>query len=106
MYQLADPLGACSVNIFRPGWSHAWHFDEARFTTTLCLQQPEHGGEFEYSPPLRDDAGDLAASDVAGIINAHSECGDFRQFRSGPKHICNLRAFRSSHVTLHARRVG
>ena len=28
LYRLADPLGACSVNIFRPGWHHAWHFDE------------------------------------------------------------------------------
>ena len=28
MHQLADPLGACSVNVFKPGWSHAWHFDE------------------------------------------------------------------------------
>ena len=77
MFRLADPLGACSVNIFRPGWCHAWHFDEAKYTTTLCLQQPERGGEFEYSPPLRDDVADLAACAVAGIVNAHSECGNF-----------------------------
>ena len=46
LYRLADPLGACSVNIFRPGWFHAWHFDETEYTTTLALQQSESGGDF------------------------------------------------------------
>ena len=70
--RLGDPLGAASINIFRPGWNHAWHFDEAEYTTTLCLQQAEEGGEFEFSAPLRDSDGDLAADAVAGIVNAHS----------------------------------
>ena len=49
LYRLADPLGCCSVNIFRPGWYHAWHFDESEYTTTLSLQQSEAGGEFEFT---------------------------------------------------------
>merc|ERR1711969_522061 len=32
-HRLGDPLGAASINIFRPGWNHAWHFDEAEYTT-------------------------------------------------------------------------
>ena len=73
LYRLVDPLGACTVNVFRPGWSHAWHFDEAEATTTLCLQQAEAGGVFEFTPPLRETAGDLAAAAVAAVVNAHSD---------------------------------
>jgi hypothetical protein len=71
-YKLADPLGACSINIFRPGWFHAWHFDESEFTTTLCLQQSEEGGEFEFTPALRESQEDLVAAQVASVVNEHS----------------------------------
>lgn len=57
-YRFADPLGACSVNVFREGMSHAWHYDEAVYTTTLMLQKPESGGEFEYVPFLRPAEGE------------------------------------------------
>ena len=51
LHRLADPLGACSINVFRPGRFHDWHFDESEFTTTLCLQPAKegHGGHFLYS---------------------------------------------------------
>ena len=39
LYRLADPLGACSINVFRDGWDHALHYDEAEYTVTLSLQQ-------------------------------------------------------------------
>ena len=74
LHRLADPLGACTVNIFKPGWYHAWHFDESEFTTTLCLQQSENGGEFEYTSPLRNDQSiDKCSSAVSAILNTHSE---------------------------------
>jgi hypothetical protein len=81
MYRLGDPLGACTVNVFRPGGFHAWHFDEAEFTTTLCLQQSEQGGEFEFTQPLRQDQNIVECSaSVAAVINAHScynaACGE------------------------------
>lgn len=74
LHRLADPLGACSVNIFRPGWHHAWHFDEAEYTTTLCLQTSDVGGEFEYSKAIRSNRSELADTyaSVSRIINAHS----------------------------------
>jgi len=53
LYRLADPLGALSINVFRPGGHHAWHFDEAEYTTTIMLQEAEEGGHFEYMPHLR-----------------------------------------------------
>jgi hypothetical protein len=72
LFRLADPLGACSVNIFRPGWHHAWHFDESEFTTTLCLQKSERGGEFEFTPRLRASQDDLCADAVACVLQARS----------------------------------
>ena len=53
-YRSADPLGALSINVFEPGGSHAWHFDESQFSITLMLQPGEEGGYFEYVPNLRD----------------------------------------------------
>mmetsp|Transcript_58941 Transcript_58941/g.127488 ORF Transcript_58941/g.127488 Transcript_58941/m.127488 type:complete len:310 (+) Transcript_58941:149-1078(+) len=73
MHRLADPLGACSVNVFRPGWSHAWHFDESEYTTTLCLQQAEVGGSFVFTPPLRSAQAELKGNEVAAVLRAHSE---------------------------------
>ena len=72
LYRLADPLGACSVNIFRPGWHHAWHFDESEYTTTLCLQQSSEGGQFEFTPPLRKSQADLVAGVVAKVLTERS----------------------------------
>ena len=53
LYRFADPLGACSVNVFVDGGEHGWHFDESEFTITLMLQPPESGGDFEYVPRIR-----------------------------------------------------
>ena len=33
-----DFQGAASINIFRPGTGHNWHFDESAFSVTLMLQ--------------------------------------------------------------------
>ncbi|MDH3742779.1 MAG: hypothetical protein OER56_14400 [Hyphomicrobiales bacterium] len=56
LYRFADIMGACSINVFRDGGEHGWHFDESEFTITLMLQPPEHGGTFEYVPKVRGKA--------------------------------------------------
>ena len=52
-FRFADPLGACSINVFVDGGQHGWHFDESEFTVTLMLQQPDECGDFEYAPQIR-----------------------------------------------------
>jgi len=52
-YRFADPLGACSINVFVDGGEHGWHFDESEYTVTLMLQSPTSGGAFEYVPQIR-----------------------------------------------------
>mmetsp|Transcript_21844 Transcript_21844/g.45507 ORF Transcript_21844/g.45507 Transcript_21844/m.45507 type:complete len:279 (+) Transcript_21844:32-868(+) len=65
----ADPLGRCSVNVFKEGWKHSYHFDESEFSTTLMLQKPEAGGVFEYTPRLRKSQDEYAFDVVEDVIN-------------------------------------
>ena len=53
LHRFADMMGACSINVFRDGGEHGWHFDESEFTVTLMLQPPEQGGAFEFVPKIR-----------------------------------------------------
>ncbi len=50
-----DPLGCCSVNVFRPGYYHGFHYDESEFSVTLMLQDAEDPGSglFQYTDPIR-----------------------------------------------------
>ena len=75
IHRLADPLGAASINVFRSGWSHAWHYDESEFTVTLSLVEATQGGAFEFTEPLRRSVDDLAYDTTAAVINEHSEYG-------------------------------
>ena len=74
LHRFADPLGACSVNVFGDGGEHGWHFDESEFTVTLMLQPPESGGAFEYVPRIRgreDEqaiVGAVLDGDRAGVV--------------------------------------
>ncbi len=67
-YRLADPLGACSINVFVDGGAHGWHFDESAFSVTLMLQRPETGGDFEYVAGIRgsDDEKQLLTNILDG----------------------------------------
>lgn len=53
LYRNEDPLGACTVVVYRDGDELGWHFDNAEFAVTLMLQKAEEGGEFEYVPMIR-----------------------------------------------------
>mmetsp|Transcript_8348 Transcript_8348/g.23976 ORF Transcript_8348/g.23976 Transcript_8348/m.23976 type:complete len:223 (+) Transcript_8348:121-789(+) len=68
VFHSADPLGRCSINVFRSGWNHAWHFDESEFTTTLMLQTAEQGGAFQFTPWIRRDRESLAEEPLEKIL--------------------------------------
>ena len=70
-HRFADPLGACSINVFVDGGEHGWHFDESEFTVTLMLQAPEIGGAFEYVPLIRGLAEEKEI--VASVLNGERE---------------------------------
>jgi hypothetical protein len=55
LFLMADPLARVNVMGYRAGEALNWHFDRSEFTTTLLIQSPEGGGEFEYRSDLRRD---------------------------------------------------
>lgn len=55
LYPMADPLARVNVMTYRAGEALNWHFDRSEFTTTLLLQAPAAGGEFQYRSGLRSD---------------------------------------------------
>jgi hypothetical protein len=55
LHTMDDPLARVNVMSYGAGEALNWHFDRSEFTTTLLLQAPEAGGEFEYRTDLRSD---------------------------------------------------
>jgi len=55
LYGMDDPLARLNVMGYGRGEALNWHFDRSEFTTTLLLQSPHRGGEFQYRTGLRSD---------------------------------------------------
>ena len=55
LYPMQDPLARLNAMAYGDGEALNWHFDRSEFTTTLLLQSPDSGGEFEYLSALRSD---------------------------------------------------
>jgi hypothetical protein len=68
LYQMQDPLARVNVMAYPKDAALNWHFDRAEFTTTLLLQAPLGGGEFEYRTDLRS-ADDPNYEGVARLLN-------------------------------------
>jgi hypothetical protein len=56
LHVMEDPLARANVMAYRDGEALNWHFDRSEFTTTLLLQAPNQGGDFEYRTDLRSDS--------------------------------------------------
>lgn len=72
LHVMADPLARVNVMSYRQGETLNWHFDRSEFTTTLLLQAPEAGGEFEYRSDLRSDDNPNYAG-VAQLLEGRDE---------------------------------
>jgi hypothetical protein len=55
LYGMDDPLARLNVMGYDQGEALNWHFDRSEFTTTILLQAPLEGGQFEYDKDLRSD---------------------------------------------------
>jgi len=56
LFPMRDPLARVNVMSYRDGEALNWHFDRSEYTTTLLLQEPSGGGEFQYRSDLRSDS--------------------------------------------------
>jgi hypothetical protein len=88
LYRNEDPLGACTVVVYREGDELGWHFDNAEFAVTLMLQKAETGGEFEYVPMIRSPEDEsyprvqeLLLGSRDEVINFPSDPGTLALFR-------------------------
>ncbi len=88
LYPMADPLACANVMGYYAGEGLNWHFDRSEFTTTLLLQAPERGGEFQYRRALRSEA-DPNYDGVARLLRGEDDrvstldlgAGDLNVFR-------------------------
>jgi hypothetical protein len=67
LHLMDDPLARINVIGYREGESLNWHFDRSVFTTTLLIQSPEAGGEFQYRSDLRSESAPNYDG-VAGVL--------------------------------------
>jgi hypothetical protein len=65
-----------------------WHFDRSEFTTTLLLQAPRQGGDFQYRRELRSDrdanyegVARLLRGDDAEVASLTLGAGDLNVFK-------------------------
>lgn len=68
LYEMPDPLARVNTMAYRAGEALNWHFDRSEFTTTLLLQSPDAGGEFQYRTDLRT-ANDPNYDGVAKLLH-------------------------------------
>lgn len=94
LFVMADPLARLNVMDYRPGEALNWHFDRSQFTTTLLIQAPEAGGEFQYRSNLRSD-GEPNYDGVGRLLR-----GDDPGIRVNPLAGGTLNVFKGRH-TLH-----
>ena len=54
LHEYADTLSSINVHYANEGQELGWHFDNSSFAITLMIQEPEHGGEFEFIRSIRN----------------------------------------------------
>jgi hypothetical protein len=92
LHVMDDPLARVNVMSYRAGEALNWHFDRAEFTTTLLLQAPDQGGEFQYRSGLRS-ADDPNYAGVAELLEGRDPQVRTLALRPG-----TLNVFRGKHT--------
>lgn len=72
LFQLADPVMACTATVMYEGDTHGWHFDLNDFVVSILLRAPEAGGTFDFAPNIRDDKDENYAA-VAAALDGRSQ---------------------------------
>ncbi|WP_322046045.1 2OG-Fe(II) oxygenase [Paraburkholderia sp. J67] len=86
LYVMEDPLAKINILAYREGEALNWHFDRSEFTTTLLLQEPKQGGEFEYRNNLRSDS-DPNYDGVAALLEGRDANVQKMSLKSGTLNV-------------------
>ncbi len=88
LFPMDDPLACANVIGYYAGEGLNWHFDRSEFTTTLLLQAPRQGGEFQYRHELRSDndpnydgIGRLLRGEDSEVATLRLGAGDLNVFK-------------------------
>lgn len=72
VYRNQDRYQSLNISVMDSGGCQQWHFDGGNMVTTLLLQAPEEGGDFEYVPNIRTEGNenfDMVRSVLDGESN-------------------------------------
>lgn len=70
LYEYADTLSSINIHYAADGQELGWHFDNSSFAITLLIQEPEHGGEFEFIRAIRNsDRGEMNFERVGDVLD-------------------------------------
>ncbi|MDX8503401.1 2OG-Fe(II) oxygenase [Mesorhizobium sp. VK4C] len=86
LHVMQDPLARANVMGYRAGEALNWHFDRSEFTTTLLLQAPDRGGDFEYRTDLRSD-GDPNYDGVAKLLEGRDPEAKILRIKAGTLNV-------------------
>ncbi len=88
IYPMDDDLSCLNVMAHKQGEALNWHFDRSEYTTTILLQAPHAGGEFQYITDLRSDhdpnydgVGEFLQSDFSAATTLPLEAGTLNVFK-------------------------
>lgn len=88
LHPMACRYQSVNISVMGDGGCQNWHFDGAAFSTTLMLQKPEAGGDFECVPRLRHPGDENYAGvarvmdgDRSGVVPIPVEAGTLMIFR-------------------------
>lgn len=72
LHSYADDCSSINLHYASEGQELGWHFDNSSFATTLLIQKPKGGGEFQYVRDVRDaDKGEMNFSGVEKVLAGH-----------------------------------
>lgn len=94
LFQMDDPMSRLNVMSYNEGQALNWHFDRSEFTTTLLLQAPETGGEFEYRTGLRSET-DPNYDGVARMLSGQDD--QVQRMRVAPGTVNVFRGKNTAH---------
>lgn len=70
LFEYADSLSSINLHYASDGQELGWHYDNSSFAITLLIQEPKHGGEFDYVKDVRDaDNGEMNYEESGKVLN-------------------------------------
>ena len=88
LHPMACHYQSVNISVMGAGGCQNWHFDGSEFSTTLMLQKPESGGDFECVPRLRgpgnenyEGVGRVMDGDRSGVVTIPVPAGTLMIFR-------------------------